>query len=86
MATCNKNGISPDVLSDKVYGGLVAGKLKLNKPLERWLVIEVADTEISDKQMQIMLENIEDKRKYKHELLDYEDKPYFIVKGKVWFL
>jgi ATP-dependent DNA helicase RecQ len=59
---------------------LVAGKLKLNKPLERWLVIEVADTEISDKQMQIMLENMEDKQKYKHELLDYfvyliEDNP-----------
>jgi ATP-dependent DNA helicase RecQ len=80
IKTCEKNGITPEILSSKVYEALVAGNIELVKPLERWLVIEVTDTQISEQQMTIMLNDIESKRKYKHELLDYfvyliEDNP-----------
>lgn len=34
-------------------------------------MIDVADTDISDDRMDIMLNDIEDKKRYKHELLDY---------------
>ena len=80
VKTMKKNGLSPQELSNAVYRAVLSGDAKLNKALERWLVIDVADTEISDERMSIMLDDIAEKRKYKHGLLDYfvyliEDNP-----------
>ena len=50
---------------------MLSGNAKLSKALERWLVIDVSETEISDEKMAIMLDDIVEKRKYKHDLLDY---------------
>ena len=74
------NKISAEELSDIVYDSIIRGKAKLKKPLERWLVIEVTSTDISDEQMKIMLDDIAEKKEYKHELLNYfvkllEDNP-----------
>ena len=80
VKTMKKNGLSPRELSEAVYRAVLTGDTKLNKALERWLVIEVADTGISRERMAIMLDDIAEKRKYKHGLLDYfvyliEDNP-----------
>ena len=47
------------------------GKVKLHKPLERWLVIDVKETDISEERMEAMLADIQAKKEYKHELLNY---------------
>lgn len=44
------------------------GKVKLHKPLERWLVIDVKETDISEERMEAMLADIQAKKEYKHEL------------------
>ena len=80
VKTIKKNGIEPQELSEAVYHAVLSGDAKLKKALERWLVIEVADTKISDERMTIMLNDIAEKRNYKHGLLDYfvyliEDNP-----------
>lgn len=69
--TVRKSGLSPEEFSEKIYEAVLRKMLKLNKPLERWLVVEVADNEISDEQMEIMLSDIDEKKEYKHGLLDY---------------
>lgn len=71
VKTMEKNNLTPIELSEVVYRAVFNGDAKLKKALERWLVIEVVETEISDERMRIMLEDIAEKRKYKHGLLDY---------------
>ena len=80
VKTMKKNNITSDQLSETVYEAVLNGSVKLGKPLERWLVIDVKDTSISDERMDIMLNDIEEKKRYKHDLLDYfvyllEDAP-----------
>ena len=80
IKTVKKSGITPQILSETVYRAILSGNVKLNKALERWLVIEISDTQISNERMRIMLDDISEKRKYKHGLLDYfvyliEDNP-----------
>lgn len=80
IKTMKKNGLTPGELSEAVYRAVLTGNAKLNKALERWLVLEISDTQISDEKMKIMLDDISEKRKYKHSLLDYfiyliEDNP-----------
>lgn len=65
------NNISAENLTYKVYDGVMRGKVKLRKPLERWLVIDVKETDISEEQMEVMLADIQAKKEYKHELLNY---------------
>jgi ATP-dependent DNA helicase RecQ len=71
VKTMKKNDLTPKELSEAVYSAVLNGDAKLKKALERWLIIEVADKEISDERMRIMLDDIEEKKKYKHGLLDY---------------
>lgn len=78
--TLKRNGIEPNELSRRVYADIVDGKATATKPLTRWLILNIIDTDISDDKMQIMIQSIAEKRKYKHELLDYfiyliEDNP-----------
>ena len=71
VKTMKKNSLTPQELSDTVYRAVLSGNAKLNKALERWLVLEISNTQISDEQMKIMLDDIAEKRNYKHSLLDY---------------
>ena len=71
IRTAKVNNLEPKVFAEKVYGALVDKNIKIKKPLERWLVIEVVTTDINESQMQVMLSDIEEKKKYKYELLDY---------------
>ncbi|WP_242839379.1 RecQ family ATP-dependent DNA helicase [Oribacterium sp. P6A1] len=71
VKTLKKNDLEAQYLSEKIYEGVLNETIKLRKPLERWLVVEVDDTDISEERMNIMLSDIDEKRKYKHGLLDY---------------
>lgn len=71
VKTAEKAGISPEMLSETMYSGLVNEKYKLKKPFERWLVLEIKETEISDSTLQIIMSDIAGKKEYKHNLLDY---------------
>lgn len=71
ITTVKKNSIAPATLASKVYQDIIVGKADTAKALERWLILNIASTEIDDNVMQLMLTMIEEKKKYKHELLDY---------------
>lgn len=66
-----KNNISVDELTNIVYGGFIDNGYTLKKPLQKWLIIDVKEDEILSEQMNTMLKSIEEKKEYKHELLDY---------------
>ena len=68
---CNKNDMHPKELSDMVYEGLLSGKFRLKKPLERWLVLKVNEIDISEVTMTEILKDIECKKQYKEDMLDY---------------
>lgn len=71
VRTLKKCDIKPRELSDAVYNAIVDKKIETSTALSRWIVLEVNDTEIDEKSMSSMLKDVEEKRKYKHELLDY---------------
>lgn len=69
--TVKKNNITPQELSETVYRAVKNETAKLSKPLKRWIILNILCEKIDDQQMQSMLDDIEEKRKYKHKLLDY---------------
>lgn len=71
ITTVKKNSVEPAELASTVYADIISGKADTQKALERWLILNVSSTEIDDGIMQMMLAMIEEKKKYKHELLDY---------------
>ena len=71
LSTVKKSNIEVQKLINMTYEGLIGGKLKLTKPLDRRLVIDIKTTKLNDEYMQKILEEIEEKRKYKYELLNY---------------
>lgn len=71
IRTMLDNELTPKEFSDTIYEGLRSEAIKAKKPFERWLVINALYDTINDEQMSIMQKSIEDKKKYKHELLDY---------------
>lgn len=71
IRTIKKNNIEPMELSSLVYEEIVEDRVKCSKPLERWLILDVKSIDIDDNTMQVMLSDIEEKKKYKHELLNY---------------
>ena len=68
---CKVNHIHPKELSDMVYDGLLSGKFRLEKALERWIILKVNDVEISEEIMTDILEDIDHKKQYKVAMLDY---------------
>lgn len=71
IRTVNKGEISPENLSELVYSSILNGEVIIQKAPERWLIIKVNKTEIDDETMNRICEDIQEKKKYKHELLDY---------------
>lgn len=71
ITTVKKTSIAPAELANTVYADIICGKADTKKALERWLILNVSSTEIDEGVMQMMLAMIEEKKKYKHELLDY---------------
>lgn len=71
VITLKKSNITPKQLSDCVYRCMSEGKVTLTKSPQRWLVLDIKNNVIDDDKMSIMLSSIEEKRAYKHQLLDY---------------
>ena len=71
MTTTKRSKVAVDDIVKKVYGSLVKGSAKTVKPLERRLIIEILEKEISQTKMQEIREFIEERRKYKHDMLNY---------------
>lgn len=69
--TVKKCGITARELSENVYAAIVDGRVGVSKPLTRWLILDIKATEISNEAMAHMIAFADEKRKYKHELLDY---------------
>lgn len=71
ISTIKKTNFEAESIVTMAYESVVDGKTKLSKPLDRRLIINVVESEISEKNMKKILEAIEEKRLYKHGLLDY---------------
>lgn len=69
--TIKKCGITARELSNNVYAAIVDASVDVVKPLTRWIVLDIKATEIDDEDMSRMIALADEKRKYKHELLDY---------------
>lgn len=71
VRTLKVNNIEPYNLSSLVYEEWRCDRLKVSKPLDRRLILDVKRADIDDATMAVMLADINDKKAYKHELLDY---------------
>ena len=69
--TMKNNNISSRELSDRVYQAIIDENAKASKPLSRVLIVKKNAIEISQKDMDNINDVISQKKKYKHELLDY---------------
>lgn len=71
ILTVKKSEIEPKQLAETVYQAIVHGYTDISKPLERWLILSINSDTIDDDTMSGILKDIEEKKQYKHELLDY---------------
>ena len=71
ITSAKKSEVSVQNIIELVYSSLINGEAKMRKPLDRRLVINVRESKLSDKQLDDIMTIIEQKRKYKHDLLDY---------------
>lgn len=71
ISTVNKTKLDVQTIIDKVYEAVVTNKAKTIKPLDRRLVVKVLEDDISEEKMGNIVLDINEKLKYKHELLDY---------------
>lgn len=71
VRTLKVNDILPDDLSNIVYEALIDGTITVNRPPERWLVLKVNTTELDDSMLNIIEADVEEKKQYKHGLLNY---------------
>lgn len=72
ITTIKKTGESVEEILNNTYRSIVNEDIKLSKKgLDKRLIIDTKQSQISDGNMKNIHENINNKRQYKHELLDY---------------
>lgn len=71
ITTVKKSKVNVKTIVNKVYESVVKGLATTTKPLDRRLIVEVIEREISEVKMQAIQSAIDEKREYKHRLLDY---------------
>lgn len=71
ITTVKKSKVNVKTIVNKVYESVVKGLAITTKPLDRRLIVEVIEREISEVKMQAIQSAIDEKREYKHGLLDY---------------
>lgn len=71
ISSAKKSGENITEIIDLVYTCIVNDEVKLIKPPDRRLIISMKEEELSDEQQDMIINIIERKRKYKHDLLDY---------------
>ena len=71
VITSKKAETEPSEIIEYVYQCYIDGKVELCKPFEKVLVLDILTEEITNDIMNNIVEDIEEKKKYKHDLLDY---------------
>ncbi|MBP3366711.1 MAG: ATP-dependent DNA helicase RecQ [Treponema sp.] len=71
LGVIKKKNIKPAELSSFVFNEYLDNRVEVKKALNKTLVLTILSAEISEKQMKTMLESINAKKTYKHDLLDY---------------
>jgi ATP-dependent DNA helicase RecQ len=71
IRSAKESGVSVPKIIDMVYDSIINGGLEMIRPLDRRLIINVREEELSESQLDEIMAVIEQKRKYKHDLLDY---------------
>ena len=71
ITTIKKVSIKPKYLAETVYASILKGKAKVKKALERWLILNIFEETIPYDKMKEILDSIQEKKEYKHGLLDY---------------
>ena len=70
VATLSKNpGLTPQILAQSVYQALINGSVKSDS-LENCFILNIKQTEIDKKSMKEILADIEQKKRYRHILLE----------------
>lgn len=71
VTTTKRANIEPKCLAETVYKNILNGNAKVKKALERWLILNVLEENITNEKMKEILDSIRQKKEYKHNLLDY---------------
>lgn len=71
ITTVKKSKVDVKTIVNKVYKSVVKGLATTTKPLDRRLIVDVIEQEISEAKMHDIQSAIDEKREYKHGLLDY---------------
>ena len=71
ISSTKKSKIDVFEIIKLVYDSIINGEVETIKPLDRRLIIKVQEKELSDTQLDNIMSIIEQKREYKHNLLDY---------------
>lgn len=71
ITTINKSGKEPSKITHLIYSSVVNGSSKLKKTFDKCLIIENHYEELEETIIEKIILDIENKRKYKHDLLDY---------------
>jgi len=71
ISTVKKTHINIQAIVTKVYDSVVNAKATITKPLDKRLIIDVIEQEITYNKMLVIKQEINEKCAYKHELLDY---------------
>ncbi len=67
----NNPDIEPKELIERTYEAIIADKIKLSKLPDKILLINVKEPEINEEKLKQILQDIEEKKKYRNDLLDY---------------
>ncbi|HCX04872.1 MAG TPA: ATP-dependent DNA helicase RecQ [Clostridiales bacterium] len=71
ITTLKKTGLTPRYIADLIYKSVLEEKVKLQKGFPKCLIVESKCKSISDEKIEQLNEYIEEKKRYKHKLLDY---------------
>ncbi len=67
----NYPDLTPREIIECIYQAFIEGSVKSKNPLDRCLILNINQTEIDQVSMQEILADIEQKKSYRHSLLDY---------------
>ena len=67
----NNPDIKPKELIEKTYEAIIEDRIKLSKLPDKILLINVKEPEITEEKLRQILQEIEEKKKYRNNLLDY---------------
>jgi ATP-dependent DNA helicase RecQ len=71
LRTVKKSGLSPSEISEVAFSAIANDEVKLTKNMKKCLIVENKYEDLEEKLLKLIEQNIEEKRNYKHQLLDY---------------